>query len=119
MAQPCCFLYSFIDTYHVYRYNLCVIKSWSHQGTADIWDGTNSRTARAIPKALWATVARKLDRLDAATELRDLVSPPGNRLHPLKGDQKGRHAIRVNDQYRISFAWKDGDAWEVRCEDYH
>lgn len=96
-----------------------MIKSWSHQGTADIWDGTNSRGARETPKTLWANIARKLDAIDAATELRDLRFPPGNRLHGLKGDQKGRHAIRVNEQYRISFAWKNGHAWEVCCEDYH
>ncbi len=96
-----------------------MIKSWGDQGTADVWDGKNTKEARQIPKNLWGAVSRKLDALDAATELRDLQFPPGNRLHELKGDQKGRHAIRVNDQYRITFEWKDGDAREVRCEDYH
>ena len=70
-------------------------------------------------RKLWENASRKLDALDAATELKDLRFPPGNRLHALTGDQKGRHAIRVNKQYRISFTWKDGHAWEVRCEDYH
>ena len=96
-----------------------MIKSWSHQGTGDIWNGSNTRDARKIPSALWRHVSRKLDAVDAATELKDLQFPPGNKLHVLTGDQKGRHAISVNTQYRISFRWKDGDAWEVRCEDYH
>ena len=96
-----------------------VIRSWSHQGTADIWEGSHTKGAREIPIKLWANVSRKLDALDASTALRDLKFPPGIRLHALTRDQTGRHAIRVNDKYRISFAWKDGDAWEVRCEDYH
>lgn len=96
-----------------------MIKSWNLQGTADLWDGSNTKDARKIPRELWNMIRRKLDALDAAADLQDLQFPPGNRLHPLKGDQRGRHAISVNDQYRISFRWKDGNAWEVRCEDYH
>ena len=96
-----------------------MIKSWSLQGTADLWDGSNTKDARKIPRELWNMIRRKLDALDAATDLQDLQFPPGNRLHPLKGDRRGRHAISVNDQYRISFRWKDGNAWEVRCEAYH
>lgn len=57
--------------------------------------------------------------LNAAHELRDLASPPANRLEALKGDQKGRHSIRVNAQYRITFRFADGHAHDVRCEDYH
>jgi proteic killer suppression protein len=64
-------------------------------------------------------IRRKLDRVNAAHELRDLQTPPGTRLHPLKGDQKGRYAIRVNEQYRITFRFENGNAKEVRCEDYH
>ncbi len=57
--------------------------------------------------------------LEAATELRDLRSPPGNRLEALKGDRRGQHSIRVNDQYRICFVWRGADAFDVEIVDYH
>ena len=57
--------------------------------------------------------------LNAAGSLADLRQPPGNRLEALRGDQEGRHSIRVNDQFRITFRLQDGGAWEVGCEDYH
>jgi proteic killer suppression protein len=60
-----------------------------------------------------------LQMLDAAIRLSDLESPPGNRLHALSGDRKGQHAIRVNDQFRVCFVWKDGDAYDVEIADYH
>ncbi len=62
---------------------------------------------------------RKLLVLDAAGTLAELRSPPGNRLEALKGDRKGRHSIRINDQWRICFRWQDGDAWDVEIVDYH
>jgi proteic killer suppression protein len=57
--------------------------------------------------------------LDAAPDLRTLATLPGNRLEPLKGDRKGLHSIRINDQWRISFAWREGHAYEVEIVDYH
>ena len=57
--------------------------------------------------------------IDAAAELDDLRIPPGNRLEELKDDRKGQHSIRINDQWRICFAWKDGDAFKVEIVDYH
>lgn len=57
--------------------------------------------------------------IDSALELRDLLSPPGNRLEPLKGDRKGQHSIRINDQWRICFVWKDDGAHDVEITDYH
>ena len=57
--------------------------------------------------------------LEAAHDLRDLKSPPGNRLQALKGKQSGRYSIRINDQYRIVFGFEDGNATEVRITDYH
>ncbi len=68
---------------------------------------------------LWPVAVRKLDMLNAAHELGDLFAPSGNRLESLKGDLKGLHSIRVNDQYRIVFRWSDGNAHEVRVTDYH
>jgi proteic killer suppression protein len=62
---------------------------------------------------------RKLQLLDNASRLEDLRLPQGNRLEPLKGDRKGQHSIRINDQYRICFRWDEGDAHEVEIADYH
>jgi proteic killer suppression protein len=62
---------------------------------------------------------RTLRQLDNATELRDPASPPGNRLEALKGDREGQHSIRINDQWRIRFVWRDGDAYDVEIVDYH
>ena len=66
-----------------------------------------------------SAVRRRLDALAAATELADLLALPGNRLEGLKGDRAGQHSIRVNDQYRVCFRWKDGDAYDVEIVDYH
>ena len=57
--------------------------------------------------------------LHAAKELRDLSAPPGNHLERLRGDRKGQHSIRINDQWRICFVWRDGDAYDVEITDYH
>jgi proteic killer suppression protein len=71
----------------------------------------------------WASIQaiaiRKLDQLEAAMSLANLRVPPGNRLEPLKGDRAGQHSIRINDQYRICFVWKDDGAHEVEIVDYH
>jgi Plasmid maintenance system killer protein len=64
-------------------------------------------------------VARKLDMLDYAQELRDLGSPPGNRLEALKGRWRGFHSIRVNDQWRVVFRWSDLGPEDVSVVDYH
>ena len=62
---------------------------------------------------------RKLRMLDAATILEDLRVPPGNRLEKLKGDREGQHSIRVNQQWRVCFRWRSGDAFDVEIVDYH
>jgi len=69
--------------------------------------------------ALWPVVRRKLNYAHAATTLGDLRTPPSNRLEALKGTSTGRHSIPVNDQYRVTFRFESGHAWEVMCEDYH
>ena len=74
---------------------------------------------RQYPADLQRTMLRKLVVVDAAEALEDLRSPPGNRLEKLKGDRAGQHSIRINDQWRICFQWKDGDAHEVEIVDYH
>jgi proteic killer suppression protein len=62
---------------------------------------------------------RKLIHLNRAIALRDLAAIPGNQLETLKGDRKGQYSVRINDQYRICFRWKDGDAFDVEIADYH
>ena len=62
---------------------------------------------------------KKLLMLDQSTSLADLRVPPGNRLEALRGDRAGQHSIRINDQWRICFVWRDGDAYEVEMTDYH
>jgi len=64
-------------------------------------------------------VRKKLVILDAAPRLNDLRIPPGNQFEALKGDRKGQHSIRINDQWRICFKWSDGDAYDVEITDYH
>ena len=74
---------------------------------------------RGFPAELQRSMLRKLGLVDAAELLEDLRVPPGNRLEKLRGDRAGQHSIRVNDQWRICFRWKDGNAYDVEIVDYH
>lgn len=76
-------------------------------------------SAARFPADLTRRAARKLEYVDLATSLVDLKVPPGNRLHALKADRKGQHAIAVNDQWRVCFRFGDGDAYDVEICDYH
>ena len=96
-----------------------MIRSFVDDTSADLFRQRNTRAARRIPRELWRGVQRKFRLIDAAGRLEDLLIPAGNRLELLKGDQAGRHSIRVNDQYRVTFRWENGHAYEVRVEDYH
>ena len=96
-----------------------MIQSFADETTADLFRERNTRAARRIPRELWRVSQRKLKALDVAARLDDLIIPAGNRLESLKGDQAGRHSIRINDQYRVTFRWEQGHAHEVRVEDYH
>ena len=93
-----------------------MIKSFGDQDTERLF---LRETVRRYPSDLQRTMLRKLVVVDAAEALDDLRSPPGNRLEKLKGDRAGQHSIRINDQWRICFRWKDGDAHEVEIVDYH
>jgi proteic killer suppression protein len=77
------------------------------------------RAPKGFPPDLLSVARRKLVQLNSATELLDLAAPPGNRLEPLKGDLKGRHSIRINDQWRIVFRWTPAGPDEVDIIDYH
>ena len=94
-----------------------MIKSFADQETRRFWE--TGKPARNPPSNLRKVARRKLQMLEVAIRLSDLEAPPGNRLHALSGDRKGQHAIRVNDQFRVCFIWKDGDAYDMEIADYH
>ena len=75
--------------------------------------------AKGFPADLVTRAQRRLAQLDAATALSDLRVPPSNQLEALRGDRAGQHSIRINQQWRLCFVWKDGDAFDVEIVDYH
>ncbi len=81
-----------------------------------MWEGTPSRR---LPGDIPSVARRKLRMLNNAATLDDLRIPPANRLEALKGDRKGQHSIRINDQWRVCFRWKHADAFDVEIVDYH
>ena len=96
-----------------------MIVSFGDDATADLYHGRTTHRVRRFPPAIIRTALRKLDMLNAADRINDLREPPGNRLEALKGDFEGYHSIRVNDQWRIIFQWKDNNAYRVSIVDYH
>jgi proteic killer suppression protein len=92
-----------------------MIRSFADRGSEALFDDRRVRRFAGIERL----ARRKLLVLDAARELKELSVPPGNRLEALKGDRKGQHSIRINDQWRICFRWHDGDTWDVEIVDYH
>ena len=94
----------------------CVIQSFANRQTEAAF---NRQPAKRLPPQLRRIAYRKLLMIHAAVQLEDLRAPPGNRLEALKGSRKGRHSIRINDQWRICFAWRGGNAYEVEIVDYH
>jgi toxin HigB-1 len=97
-----------------------VIRSFADLATEDVFNGVDSRRARAAcPSGLWPVARRKLTQLNRVRDLRELAVPPGNRLEALRGDREGQYSIRINAQYRICFRWEDGYAVEVEVTDYH
>ena len=93
---------------------------WKNKATEDLFDGTNSRAARkALPRELTRVAERKLSQVVQALELNDLKVPPKNRLEALKGNRKGQHSIRINDQYRVCFVWTTQGARSIEVTDYH
>ena len=93
-----------------------MIRSFGTKDTSAIWQGFQ---VRRYPRLIQLLARRKLRMLNNASQLADLLIPPGNRLEALKGDRKGQYSIRVNERIRICFLWKDGDCYEVELVDYH
>ena len=97
-----------------------MIRTFADTAAEDLFNGVDSRRARAAcPRDLWPVVRRKLTQLNRVRDLRELAIPPGNRLEQLAGTRKGQHSVRINQQYRVCFRWKDGYADEVEITDYH
>ena len=93
-----------------------MIRNFVDKETERVWNGEQSRK---LPPEIQKRGRDKLLLIDAAEMLEDLRSPPSNRLHGLRDDRLGQHSISINDQWRICFVWKDGDARNVEIVDYH
>lgn len=105
-----------IDKCHVTRYTIPVIKSFANKLSRELFLTGKSRK---VHPDLAKKAVRRMAYLEHATCLDDLKVPPSNRLHALSGDRHGQHAISVDDQWRICFRFKDGDAYDVEFTDYH
>jgi len=93
-----------------------MIASFRDRETERLWQSGRSRN---LPADLERRAFIKLALLNAAVTLSNLRVPPGNRLEALHGGREGQHSIRINDQYRVCFVWRDGNAFDVEIVDYH
>ena len=93
-----------------------MIESFACAETEKVFHG---QVSRRLPTDIQRTARRKLLQLQAATQLLEMAVPPGNRLEALKGGRAGQYSIRINDQWRICFSWRRGDAYDVEIGDYH
>jgi len=93
-----------------------MIKDFKDKQTELVWDGVVSKR---LPQTIQAVARRKLRMLNNAATLNDLRMPPANRLERLRGSRAGQYSIRINEQWRICFMWKDRDAYQVEIVDYH
>ena len=93
-----------------------MIKSFADKRAAAIFAGFG---VKGLPPEIQQRARAKLLAIDAAAQIDDLRVPPGNHLEALRGDRQGQHSIRVNSQWRVCFAWRDGDAWDVEIVDDH
>ena len=92
-----------------------MIQSFADDETEAVYQTGKSRRWGKVARI----AARRLQAIDFASAIEDLMNPPGNRLEKLKGDRKGWWSIRINDQYRVCFRWDGKDAWEVGIVNYH
>lgn len=93
-----------------------MIRSFKDAKTETVASG---KAPKGFPSDIVRVAVRKLTMINNAVLLEDLLSPPGNRLEALKGNRAGQHSIRINDQWRVCFVWKDGGAEDVEIVDYH
>jgi len=93
-----------------------VIKSFATKQTESVY---LREFDKRLPREMQQAALRKLRMLNNAKSIQDLLSPPGNRLEKLKGDRAGQYSIRINDQWRVCFEWRDDNAYAVEITDYH
>jgi proteic killer suppression protein len=93
-----------------------VIRTFADRRTKAVFEDV---PVKGLGPDLRRAARKKLLMLNRATDLADLRVPPGNRLEALKGERVGQHSIRVNDQWRICFVWREGDAYDAEIADYH
>lgn len=93
-----------------------MIKSFRDKEAERIWRG---EVSTKLPRSIQQVARRKLRMLNNAQSLEDLRVPPANRLEALKGDRRGEHSVRINQQWRVCFRWKDGHAHDIAVVDYH
>jgi len=93
-----------------------MIKSFKDELTNSVW---NRKRVKKFPSDIFKVARRKLGFLEDAVDINDLRISPGNRLEALKRNRVGQHSIRINDQWRVCFRWKDGNAYDVEITDYH
>ncbi|MBT3377157.1 MAG: type II toxin-antitoxin system RelE/ParE family toxin [Lentisphaerae bacterium] len=93
-----------------------MIRSFKNRDAEKLYERHSSRT---LPHSIQRVALRKLWVLDAAVDLAELRVPPGNRLEALSGDRQGQHSIRINQQWRICFRWREGHVFDVEIVDYH
>ena len=93
-----------------------MIKSFGNQAAEASWQ---RRFIKSVPNDIIKTAHRKLTQIHNARDLNDLRAPPGNRLEALSADRQGQYSIRINDQWRVCFEWRDGDAHNVEIVNYH
>jgi toxin HigB-1 len=96
-----------------------VIASFNDAATEALYHGGRGSRLRSIPPQIRDAALRKLDVLDAAVQLDELKSPPGNHLEALTGNLAGFYSIRINRQWQLIFRWRNGDAFDVAIVDYH
>ncbi len=93
-----------------------MIETFANSSTQAVFEG---QSPRQFPPNILRVAERKLKMIDAAADVRDLRSPPGNRLEALKGNRKGQYSIRINDQWRVCFTFEKDSAYNVEITDYH
>jgi proteic killer suppression protein len=93
-----------------------VIKSFANKQAEGVYQ---RQIDKHLPNEMQQATLRKLRILNNAKSIQDLRSPPGNRLEKLKGERAGQYSIRINDQWRVCFEWRNDNAYEVEIADYH
>lgn len=96
-----------------------MIVSFGDKATEDLFHNRQTQRIRRYPPEILRSALQQLDMLNSSTDLKDMRSPPGNRLELLKGDLMGYYSVRINKRWRLVFQWQGAEAHEVRMVDYH